>query len=629
MINIPIADILTLIAGEVEKPVETVAGDDMGDASFLSFITGDPEFGQPGDMPDAVPDTALGRSVNIIDTPVARAMILSGMTGQHVTSVPAVEVLKQDDTQPVLNVSHEKTTAVAQPSLRIGLAKDVPANMPTDLSLVVSGVGPVLQGADVAEDVPRLIKETTSITPQLSVPDKQVNAAIFNDAPKLVPLPASPETPQMGSGSFQHNVMPPVEGMPRLHMPVLTVPDLVPSPPANTALPMTPKVTPKIVPHASVVDQQISGKQSRHTPIYVTETKENHRGEPAPKASRRAENSNAIIPPKVHTIATPPNQQPGAVNAAAESHGSQVVPASVQAPQASSLPAVDLPAAENRPILDIPVPRSAKVPKVLPPDNAQMPKAQNALPQHMTSPPADDMPNRAEPPQTQAPIIAPLQSTVLAPQSPKRQISKGQLPEPDVQPVKQTATSTPAQPTVPAVQPPITPKPDVPALEISQPDPGPELIPLETRAADNTSIARHDTITHRPEVGRHIAQQLTEAARQMPDRPVELTLNPDELGRVRLTFTMQDGGIHVAVIAERGETMDLMRRHIETLAQEFRDIGYKDVNFDFSRNGQGDSDSGDRNPDDPAAQTETSTETQTLAPVQLSLEPSTGLDLRL
>ena len=152
----------------------------------------------------------------------------------------------------------------------------------------------------------------------------------------------------------------------------------------------------------------------------------------------------------------------------------------------------------------------------------------------------------------------------------------------------------------------------------------------------DASTSRLETFAQRPEMARHVAQQLTNAAQQMPDRPIELTLNPEELGRVRLTFTLSDGNISVAVMAERGETMDLMRRHIDTLAQEFRNQGYKDVNFEFSRGGQhseagsGGDESRDRKPaDHDALITSTQTESDSPTPIKLSLEPPIGLDLRL
>ena len=157
----------------------------------------------------------------------------------------------------------------------------------------------------------------------------------------------------------------------------------------------------------------------------------------------------------------------------------------------------------------------------------------------------------------------------------------------------------------------------------------PEFVPFDVKSADSLTNLRQDANINRPEVMRHVAQQLAEVARRMPDRPIELALNPEELGRVRLTFTTTDGGIHIAVMAERGETMDLLRRHIETLAQEFRELGYKDVNFEFSQNGQNDAQNGEADAHSNADPDVAPAQTQSLAPVQLSLEPSTGLDLRL
>lgn len=90
----------------------------------------------------------------------------------------------------------------------------------------------------------------------------------------------------------------------------------------------------------------------------------------------------------------------------------------------------------------------------------------------------------------------------------------------------------------------------------------------------------------RAEVARHVAIQIAEAVRS-GERPVELTLNPAELGRVRISLGGADGAMTVLVSAERGETLDLMRRHIDQLAQEFRAIGYRGTDFAFERQGGG------------------------------------------
>lgn len=148
--------------------------------------------------------------------------------------------------------------------------------------------------------------------------------------------------------------------------------------------------------------------------------------------------------------------------------------------------------------------------------------------------------------------------------------------------------------------------------------------------ATGLSHSQPNAAIAQPEIPRHIARQLADVARQMPERPVELTLNPHELGRVRLTFTLTDGGINVSVLAERGETMELMRRHIETLAQEFREMGYADVGFRFSQQNRENTDG--NNAESQARHSGEFVhfpENENIPPARVSLEPTTGLDLRL
>lgn len=64
---------------------------------------------------------------------------------------------------------------------------------------------------------------------------------------------------------------------------------------------------------------------------------------------------------------------------------------------------------------------------------------------------------------------------------------------------------------------------------------------------------------------------------------IELRLSPEELGAVRLTFTQSDTGVTVNIQAERAETLELLRRNIDTLAREFLDIGYSSADFTFDR----------------------------------------------
>ena len=138
-------------------------------------------------------------------------------------------------------------------------------------------------------------------------------------------------------------------------------------------------------------------------------------------------------------------------------------------------------------------------------------------------------------------------------------------------------------------------------------------------------------------LARHVAQQLANAAHNPPSGPVGLTLSPEELGRVHLMFKNDNGSLTVSLATERPETLDLMRRHIETLTQELRNIGYREVNISFGqeRAGQGSFQSGaqqqagdnmvSERPENepPAIKIERPT-----SPI-LSVGPGGGIDLRL
>jgi flagellar hook-length control protein FliK len=65
---------------------------------------------------------------------------------------------------------------------------------------------------------------------------------------------------------------------------------------------------------------------------------------------------------------------------------------------------------------------------------------------------------------------------------------------------------------------------------------------------------------------------------------VELTLQPEELGKVRMTMSAgQDGAMTMSLQAERPETLDLLRRHIGDLARELQDLGFSNLNFSFGQ----------------------------------------------
>ena len=83
-----------------------------------------------------------------------------------------------------------------------------------------------------------------------------------------------------------------------------------------------------------------------------------------------------------------------------------------------------------------------------------------------------------------------------------------------------------------------------------------------------------------------VAQQVAVALHKSGDKPVEIALNPPELGRVRLVMAASETGVVVQVLAERSDTLDLMRRNIDDLGRALSDLGYEDIAFSF---GQGNS----------------------------------------
>lgn len=130
------------------------------------------------------------------------------------------------------------------------------------------------------------------------------------------------------------------------------------------------------------------------------------------------------------------------------------------------------------------------------------------------------------------------------------------------------------------------------------------------------------------ETARQVANQMAIAVSGQPGRATEIALNPEELGRVRLTMTAVDQAIVLNIAAERPETADLMRRHIDALAQELRALGYDKVAFSFG--GSRDDTSGNGNADtrsDNSILETDKADTQTVA--QQHGQSGTGLDLRL
>jgi hypothetical protein len=110
---------------------------------------------------------------------------------------------------------------------------------------------------------------------------------------------------------------------------------------------------------------------------------------------------------------------------------------------------------------------------------------------------------------------------------------------------------------------------------------------IDARGSTGSSLAS-STLTALPrnDLPHNMAMQIAAAIQKGGPgmkSGIELRLSPEELGIVRLTFTQSEAGVTVNIHAERAETLELLRRNIDTLAQEFLDIGYDTAEFTFDR----------------------------------------------
>ncbi len=126
------------------------------------------------------------------------------------------------------------------------------------------------------------------------------------------------------------------------------------------------------------------------------------------------------------------------------------------------------------------------------------------------------------------------------------------------------------------------------------------------------------------QVASAIGHQMAVEVTNLKAGSTEIALSPEELGKVTLTMKTVEGSVTVLISAERPETQDLMRRHIETLGQEFRSLGFTDINFSFQD--QGPSGQGDAGPGD--LMSDAVAQVETAEPLREQSDTD-GLDLRL
>ena len=79
---------------------------------------------------------------------------------------------------------------------------------------------------------------------------------------------------------------------------------------------------------------------------------------------------------------------------------------------------------------------------------------------------------------------------------------------------------------------------------------------------------------------------IVELARSGNDGPIDLALAPEELGRLTISIRQEGDFVHVSMMAERPETLDLLRRHAGDLLADLRQSGFSGASFSFGQGGQ-------------------------------------------
>ena len=92
-------------------------------------------------------------------------------------------------------------------------------------------------------------------------------------------------------------------------------------------------------------------------------------------------------------------------------------------------------------------------------------------------------------------------------------------------------------------------------------------------------------LTQGARVFRPAAAALAERVSASPSGEVDVRLSPEELGNLRISFTQDDSGLNVVIRADRADTLELLRRHINQFTQDLREQGFEEVTISFGDHG--------------------------------------------
>jgi hypothetical protein len=106
-------------------------------------------------------------------------------------------------------------------------------------------------------------------------------------------------------------------------------------------------------------------------------------------------------------------------------------------------------------------------------------------------------------------------------------------------------------------------------------------IKIDRQVAVDAPISRSAAPT--PPVANQISTQLPQLLTKVEKQTIELRLDPPELGRVTIHLTTNDQQVTAQVIADRPDTVDLMRRHAELLTATLARAGFSQADLSFQQ----------------------------------------------
>ncbi len=108
---------------------------------------------------------------------------------------------------------------------------------------------------------------------------------------------------------------------------------------------------------------------------------------------------------------------------------------------------------------------------------------------------------------------------------------------------------------------------------------------------------------------------------------IDVSLTPDDLGRLTLKLDQTAQGLQITFTADRLDTQDIMRRHIEVLQQQLRNSGLENLSMSFEHSQQDQNHDGElKGPG--SAEIETQPHVEFTNEVRVSTI-SAGLDIRI